>query len=616
LKIPHHAHRWLAAGKRLCHAPLKDYRQPPPGNERNSTVLVLLICDGLPIVKTQDSRSERVTPIRPLKGLDAGRAALGRGDWQAARLAFEMSLKTDENPEALEGLGLAAWWLDLADIVFDVRERAYRIYRERDDSLGAARMAVWLAWDTAAFRGEQAVANGWLQRAHRLLDGRPDAPEHAWLALRSGVFALLDDGDPEEAGKLASEAVRIGHAVGAVDYEMVGRALHGFARVTAGSVAEGLQELDEVNAAVLAGEMRDRVLIGLACCYLIAACERIRDYERAVQWCDRLKAFCAKWGFRPLFAVCRTQYASVCMWRGAWEEAERELTSAADELAACRPAMTGEGLVRLGELRRRQGKLDEAMTLFERVGSHPLASLGRASVIFDRGDFKTAADLAERHLRRLPVSNRTERAAALELMVRACLEQGRTEEATQAVVELRAIANEAGTGPLQALASLAAGLVASRSRDPKSARKHLEDAVDLFKESGAPFETGRARVELARVMGALGRPEAGVNEARRAIEDLTPLGAGLEIARARAVLDALATGPAAASPGAGDRKGLTPREVEILRLISTGLNNQAIAERLFISEHTVHRHVANTLTKLNVSSRSAAVAQAGRLGLL
>ena len=82
------------------------------------------------------------------------------------------------------------------------------------------------------------------------------------------------------------------------------------------------------------------------------------------------------------------------------------------------------------------------------------------------------------------------------------------------------------------------------------------------------------------------------------------------------MLDALTTSPAAASPGADDRKGLTPREVEILRLISTGLNNQAIAERLFISEHTVHRHVANTLTKLNVSSRSAAVAQAGRLGLL
>ena len=303
------------------------------------------------------------------------------------------------------------------------------------------------------------------------------------------------------------------------------------------------------------------------------------------------------------------------MWRGAWEEAEHELTSASDELAACRPAMIGEGLVRLGELRRRQGKLDEAVALFDRGGSHPLASLGRASVAFDRGDFKTGADLAERHLRRLPANNRTERAAALELMVRACLEEGRSDEAGLAVAELRTIANDANTGPLRALASVAEGLVAARSGDPQSARTHLEDAVDLFKDSGAPFETGRARVELARVMAALGRPEAAVDEIQRAIDELTPLGASHEIARARAVLEAATSSPATA-PAIEDRKGLTPRQIEILRLISTGLNNQAIAERLFISEHTVHRHVANLLTKLNVSSRSAAVAQAGHLGLL
>jgi tetratricopeptide (TPR) repeat protein len=361
--------------------------------------------------------------------LAAGHAALARGDWEAARQLFEAVLHVEERPDALEGLGLAAWWLDSADVVFDVRERAYRGYRERGDSVSAARMAVWLAWDTAAFRGEQAVANGWLQRARRLLEGLPDAPEHAWLAARAGIWALLDDGDPHESLRLASEAVRVGQALGAVDYEMVGRAVHGFAQVTAGAVVEGLQELDEVNAAVLAGEMTDRVLIGLACCYLIAACERVHDYERATQWCDRLKAFCKKVGFRPLFAVCRTQYASVCMWRGAWDEAEHELTSASDELAACRPAMTGEGLVRLGELRRRQGKLDEAMTLFDRVGSHPLASVGRANVMFDRGDHAGSADLAERHLRRLPASNRTERVAALELKVRACLEQGHVDDA-------------------------------------------------------------------------------------------------------------------------------------------------------------------------------------------
>ena len=557
------------------------------------------------------SRQEREVSIQ----MTDGQAALERGDWEGAKQAFESSLLQGDDPEALEGLGLAAWWLDLADVVFDARERAYRGFLERDDRAAAARMAVWLAWDTAAFRGEQAVASGWLQRARRLLEGQPDAPENAWLALRAGVFALLEDGDPEEAEKLAEEAVRIGQRIGAVDYEMVGRALHGFARVAGGHVTDGLRELDEVNAGVLAGEMTDRVLIGLACCYLIAACERIHDFDRAVQWCDRLKAWCAKWGLRPLFAVCRTQYASVCMWRGAWQEAERELTAASDELAASRPAMTGEGFVRLGELRRRQGKLDEAMALFDRAGSHSLASLGRAAVVFDRGDLKTAAELADRHLRRLPMQNGTERAAALELLIRAQVETGAREEARESLGELSAIAQEANTDALRASASLAAGVLDAALGEAKSARRHLEDAVDLFERSRAPFETGRARVALARVLGDLGRRDAAAEEARRAIDDFMPLSAALELARAQELLAALEKESAPAAP-ASEKGGLTSREVEVLRLISEGLTTNAIAGRLFISEHTVHRHVANTFTKLSVSSRSAAVAHAARLGLL
>src|SRR6476661_6147862 len=78
----------------------------------------------------------------PMNDLDAGRAALARGDWPAARLAFDAAVLAEESPEALEGLGHAAWWLDLADVVFDVRERAYRLYQQRGDRVGAARMAV------------------------------------------------------------------------------------------------------------------------------------------------------------------------------------------------------------------------------------------------------------------------------------------------------------------------------------------------------------------------------------------------------------------------------------------------------------------------------------------
>ena len=571
-----------------------------------------------------------VTP----SSVSAGQAALARGNWEEAKAAFEAALAAEETPEALEGLGLAAWWLDLADVVFDSRERAFRGYQDRGDRISAARMAVWLAWDTSAFRGEHAIATGWLQRARRLLDNQPLSPEHAWLSLRAGIFALLDDGSPDEAEALAAEAIRVGRELGLAGYEVCGRALHGFSQVTAGRVTEGLRELDEVSASVLAGEVRDYVLMGLSCCYLIAGCERIRDYDRAAQWCDRLKASCKKWGLRPLFAVCLTQYASVCMWRGAWDEAERELSAATDELAASRPAMTGEGLARLGELRRRQGKLDEAMAMFDRSVSHPIASLGRAMVHFDRGDFKTAAELTDRYLRKLPPQNRTERAAALELLIRAELRLSNLVEAQKALAELDDIAARAQTDPLRASASLAAGLVAAASGDPTAGRRHLEDAVDLF--VGAPFEMARARVELARILVELGRTDAAADEARRAVEELTPLNADLEIARAKDVLKSItglpaeahggsgakagaggAAGPPAGAQGSsGAKAGLTARELEVLRLISTGLSNQAIAERLFISEHTVHRHVANTLTKLSVPSRSAAVAHAAKLGLL
>jgi len=128
-----------------------------------------------------------------------GDEALHRGAWQEAFEAFESSLRDGESPEALEGLGLAAWWLDQADVVFDARERAYRLFLDRGDSRGAARVAVWLAWDYWAFRGENAVASGWLQRARRLLEKQPACAERAWLELREGALALFEDGDPDRA---------------------------------------------------------------------------------------------------------------------------------------------------------------------------------------------------------------------------------------------------------------------------------------------------------------------------------------------------------------------------------------------------------------------------------
>jgi hypothetical protein len=119
-----------------------------------------------------------------------GDAALARADWDDARASFEAALAQQELAAAWEGLSWATWWLNDAEAMFAARERAFRAYRSAGDPQGAVRMAVWLASDSLDFRGDDAVAAGWLERARRLLDGNARWPEHGWLALFEGQYAL------------------------------------------------------------------------------------------------------------------------------------------------------------------------------------------------------------------------------------------------------------------------------------------------------------------------------------------------------------------------------------------------------------------------------------------
>jgi ATP/maltotriose-dependent transcriptional regulator MalT len=250
------------------------------------------------------------------------------------------------------------------------------------------------------------------------------------------------------------------------------------------------------------------------------------------------------------------------MWRGTWLEAEQELVAATDELAMSRPGMTADGMVRLAELRRRQGRLVEAADLFEKCLPHPMASLGRGELAMERGDGRAAADEAERYLRRIPARNRVDRVAGLDLLVRAGVAIGDLDRAKTALAEMTGIAAIVATVPVR--------------------------AVDLFSELHAEVDAARAR----------------------------KLAADYAERTAAGHVDTDKQGPGPAQSGRKDAAGLSARELEVLRLVAAGLNNQDIAERLFLSDHTIHRHVANIFSKLSVSSRAAAVAQAARRGLL
>ena len=552
----------------------------------------------------------------PVDRLQAGRDALARGGWEEARVCFESSLREAESPDALEGLGMACWWLEDYATGIDARERAYRLFRQADDSRSAARVAIWLSNDYADYRGETAVANGWLQRAERLLDGLAPSPEHALLAYQKAHVALMGQRDPVAARRLSQEAAEIARTVGPADMEMLGVALEGLAMVTEGEVAEGMSRLDEATAAATAGELTDPAMIGTACCYLIRACEQVHDYDRAAQWCERVREFCRRWKFTGLFSACRIQYASLLTLRGEWAEAEREIEALRRHVERVQPRVVPVALIRLGDLRRRQGRWEEADHLFSQSRSHYLGVLGCAALALDRGESARAAELAEDYLRRVPPDDRTERVSGLDLLTRARIAEGQLEAARASLDELRTIAETVGTEPLQATVAHAEGCLLSARGDHKGACALFEESAALFERNRTPFEAARSRLQLAHELLAIGRRDPATLALRAAGTTFEQLGAARHAAAARILLQELDLKPHGPIGAAAKLGRLTAREIEVLRLVAQGLSDKESAVRLKLSEHTIHRHVGNILTKTGLPSRAAAVAQAARSGLL
>ena len=158
------------------------------------------------------------------------------------------------------------------------------------------------------------------------------------------------------------------------------------------------------------------------------------------------------------------------------------------------------------------------------------------------------------------------------------------------------------------MAAQAAARVAAAGGRAEEARRLLERALELFSSHDLPYETAVARVELARALAGA-NPELAVAEARSALGAFERLGAGGDADAADALLRSL---------GATGRTGpkrvgvLTRREQEVLRLVSLGLSNPEIAQRLFISRKTAAHHVSNVLAKLGVRNRAGAIAYAAR----
>jgi DNA-binding CsgD family transcriptional regulator len=542
--------------------------------------------------------------------VEDGRRAFARGDWDDARAAFEDAVQRDGSPALLEELSWAAWWQEDAGACIDARERAYRGYRAAGDTQGAARMAIWLSDDHVEFHRDSAVSNGWAQRAARLLDGLEPCPEQGLLTAFS-AFGAIGGGHLERGRRLAVEACELGHELGVADLEMFSLAAEGLALVSAGAVADGLARLDEAVAAVFGGDYEQLVLAGWTCCLMIDACERVRDYDRAAQWCQRVEEFSRARRIDFVRGRCRAYYGAIVGWHGDWDTCERELAEAMKHLHATRPSWRAEATVRLGDLRRRQGRFAEAEALYAQVESHEMAHIGRAALALERGDAASAHDILDGMLAGLPVEARLKRAGALELIVHAEAALGRKHAAEEHLEELRSMAADVPTPALCAAVSGATGALAAASGRHEDARRAFADALDRYARAEAPWDAARVRLALAEVLADLGRLDAAAHEAESARRAFAELGAATDEARARGLLRRVGvpSGRASESP-------LTTRELQVLDCVARGLSDRDIAAELTISDHTVHRHVANIYAKLGCSTRAAAVATAHRMQLL
>jgi DNA-binding NarL/FixJ family response regulator len=133
----------------------------------------------------------------------------------------------------------------------------------------------------------------------------------------------------------------------------------------------------------------------------------------------------------------------------------------------------------------------------------------------------------------------------------------------------------------------------------------LRRAYQLWRDLAVPYEAARARTLLALACRELGDDDSAAMELEAARQAFVQLGAAPDVAR----VDALGGRTAAPS-------GLSPRELEVVRLIAAGRTNSAIATELFLSEKTVARHVSNIFGKLGVGTRTAAAAYAYEHGLV
>ena len=535
--------------------------------------------------------------------LTEGRRALAAAEWEAARSAFESVLAGGETAEALDGYGLARWFLGEIEEGLELRGRACSEYALAGDLERAARIAVWISHQYLV-SGRTSLANGWLARAERVLEGAAPCVGHGWVAVERARRA--DHVEDCVAG--ARRAMEIAQAHGDDDLEVLALSLLGRAEISTGSFEAGMGKLEEAMAAATAGRVRNPHTLGEAYCNLVVACTSAGDWERAAEWCEHIDDYAQRRGITPLYGACRTIHADVLVAAGRWDDAELALEDALGAHARHYPAMAGPTVSTLALLRIRQGRLAEAEQLLAEREERVPSLLALAELRLAEGEPRVAASLLERALAS-SAGDLLSSSRLLVPLVDAQLAAGAPDAAREASRQLDELAAASGRPLVRARADLAAARVEAADLRPAEARERARSSLESFSRLGMPHDAAEARLELARTL-VDELPQLARDEARLAFDTFKDLGAARGMDAAGAVLRDAGAGP---PPGARSYGELTAREREVLTLVASGMTNARIAKTLFISERTAGHHVGRILSKLGVRNRAEAAAQAARL---
>jgi DNA-binding CsgD family transcriptional regulator len=530
--------------------------------------------------------------------LERGRQAYARRAWSRAHAALSRADRAEPLAAAdLELLATSAYMLGRDDEYIRCLERAHQRHQEGGRGPRAARCAFWLGL-AYLLRGETSRATGWFARAERVLDREGRACVERGYLLIPVLLRHVASGEPGAAYEAAGEAAEIGERFGDLDLVALVVQEQGHALIRQGRVEEGLRLLDETMVAVTAGELSP-IVTGLVYCNTIAFCQSVFEVRRAREWTAALTEWC---GQQPDMVahtgLCQVHRAEIMQLNGAWPDALEEARRAEERLArgVANQSAAGYAAYRQGEIQRLRGDVAAAEAAYRdasRLGWEPQPGLALLRLAQGRGD--AAASAIRRALGE--TSEPFTRARLLAACVEIMLAVGEEVEASAATRELEEVAEGHEGGMLRAMVLQAKGAVDLARGDARGALLVLRRASQMWQELQAPYEAARTRVLVARACRALGDDDAAALELEAGRDVFERLGAAPDLAR----VDARA--PSDRSAGS---HGLTPRELQVLRLVATGASNRRIAEALVISEHTVARHMQNIFAKLGVSSRTAA----------